>query len=69
MTADDTSTLPPGLSAPARRALAEAGLDDLDAVARHGRGPLGGLHGMGPKAIATLESAMSDAGLRFADDG
>lgn len=57
----------PKLAAPARRALAGAGLASLEDVARRERRAITDLHGMGPNALETLQAAMRDAGLTFRD--
>ena len=55
--------LPSGLSEPARRALAGAGLTTLEGVAALTETELMQLHGMGPKALQTLKRALSAKGL------
>lgn len=57
----------PKLAAPARRALAGAGLATLEDVARRGQRAIMDLHGMGPNALGTLQAAMREAGLTFRD--
>jgi predicted Fe-Mo cluster-binding NifX family protein len=56
----------PKLAAPARRALASAGLTSLDKLARAREADVMALHGMGPNALATLKTAMKARGLAFA---
>jgi hypothetical protein len=56
----------PDLAAPARRALAGAGIASLEDLAKITRRDLERLHGMGPNAIAKLQKAMDEAGLAFA---
>lgn len=63
---DDLAQLP-GLSAPARRALAQAGLERLEQLRQARAADLLRLHGMGPKAIATLRAALDARGWSFAD--
>jgi DNA-directed RNA polymerase alpha subunit len=58
--------LPVKLSAPARRALAGAGIVTLDDLARHTEAEVLALHGMGPASIPTLRQALAEAGLAFA---
>lgn len=58
--------LPTGLSNPALRALAEAGIVDLIDVAARTEREIARLHGMGPKGVRMLAGALADAGLRFA---
>jgi hypothetical protein len=53
----------PRLAAPAARALAAAGLTTLEDVVAAGRTHVAGLHGMGPKALETLDEAIAAAGL------
>jgi hypothetical protein len=61
------SDLPIGLSAPARRALVGAGYVRLEQLSRVSESELKKLHGMGPKAINLLRSALDTRGLSFAD--
>lgn len=58
--------LPMKLSAPARRALAGAGIETLADLATHSEAEVLALHGMGPKAMTTLRQALAEAGLSFA---
>ncbi len=58
--------LPVKLSAPARRALAGAGIETLADLARHTEREVLALHGMGPASIPTLRQALAEAGLAFA---
>lgn len=51
---------------PARRALAAAGISDLATLARYSEAELLKLHGLGPKAIAIIKTALAEAGLKFA---
>lgn len=62
------SDLPVGLAAPARRALAGAGISQLAQVARLREAQLRELHGIGPKAIRLLREALREQGLSFADE-
>lgn len=59
--------LPAGLAAPARRALASAGITRLEDVARLQESELKALHGMGPKAVNQLRDALASRGLAFKD--
>lgn len=52
----------PKLAAPAMRALNAAGITTLTQVARKSKKELLALHGMGPNAIQTLESAVAKQG-------
>ena len=58
---DDTGF--PKLSAPARRALSNAGYTRLDQLAEVSESDLKKLHGMGPTAIAALRRGLDDRGL------
>lgn len=60
--------LPPKLSSPARRALAQAGYRRLDQLTTITEVELGKLHGMGPKALGQLRDALHRRGLSFAED-
>jgi hypothetical protein len=55
----------PHLAAPARRALANAGVARLEDLTRFTEADVAALHGMGPKAITALKAAMAAARLRF----
>ncbi len=54
-----------GLGAPARRALVDADLRRVADLAKVTRQKVIGLHGIGPGAIARLDSAMGSRGIRF----
>ncbi|MBI1362131.1 MAG: DNA-binding protein [Alphaproteobacteria bacterium] len=60
----DASDLPK-LAAPARRALAGAGLASLGQLSRITEAEVAALHGMGPNALASLKTAMKARGLAF----
>jgi predicted Fe-Mo cluster-binding NifX family protein len=60
-----TSDLPP-LAAPARRALASAGITSLASLSRRREADVMALHGMGPNAMTSLKSALKEKGLVFA---
>ena len=53
------------LAAPARRALAGAGLNTLDRLARKYEDDVQVLHGMGPNAMNKLRASLKKAGLNF----
>jgi predicted DNA-binding protein (MmcQ/YjbR family) len=55
-----------GLSAPARRALLNAGLGSLRDLSRTTESSVRALHGMGPSAMKLLAAALAKAKLRFA---
>ncbi len=57
---------PPGLASPAQRALAAAGYTHLEQLAKVSETDLLKLHGMGPKAIGLIRSALAARGLSFA---
>jgi predicted flap endonuclease-1-like 5' DNA nuclease len=61
------SDLPAGLSAPAQRALAGAGISRLDQVAAMSEAELLALHGLGPKTIRQLRPALEAKGMSFAE--
>ena len=50
----------PNIGAPAMRALAEAGITDLRDVEDAGLDFLSTLHGVGPKAIRLLQTALDE---------
>lgn len=56
-----------GLSAPARRALTNAGYTRLAELAEVSGSEIRQLHGMGPKAFEVLRRRLSEQGLAFAD--
>jgi hypothetical protein len=59
----DLPDWPLQLSAPARRALAREGLTTLAALTQLTKSELMALHGIGPNAVKTLESALRQKGL------
>ncbi len=60
--------LPSGLSQPARRALASAGIENLEQVASFSKTQIKQLHGIGPKALEQLQQALRARDLSFAGD-
>lgn len=58
---------PPGLAAPAQRALAGAGYTRLAQLAGVSEAEILALHGMGPKALEQLRRALAEQGLAFAE--
>ena len=58
---------PAGLSQPALRALSAAGYTRLDQLTKVKEADLLKLHGMGPKAMGLLRSALKADGQSFAD--
>ena len=63
----DLDDLPVGLGRPAARALHAAGYARLDQFVAISEAELLALHGVGPKAITVLRSALRADGLSFAD--
>jgi hypothetical protein len=70
-TKDDkqSSDLPANLSRPARGAFAAAGITSLEQIAALTEADILKLHGVGPKTIPTLRSALEARGLTFATRG
>ena len=56
----------PKLAAPARRALAGAGIQRLEQLTRFSEEQLKQLHGIGPNALKQLHQALRAKGLSFA---
>ncbi|NKR99168.1 hypothetical protein GS473_21900 [Rhodococcus hoagii] len=65
---DTTGDLPAGIGRPATRALAQAGITTLEAVAQHSTKDLLALHGVGPKALRVLTDSLGERGLGFRTD-
>ena len=61
--------LPKGLSNPALRALANAGLFTLEQVSTISEAELKNMHGIGPKAVELLRTTLETNGLTFANEG
>ena len=59
---EDDAGLPPGLAAPARRALVAAGFARLEQLRGVCEADLLKLHGMGPKAMDQIRKALREAG-------
>lgn len=57
--------LPPKLGAPAERALANAGIKNLQHLARFTEDHIANLHGFGPNALGKLRIALKANGLMF----
>ena len=55
-----------GLAAPAKRALAGAGIRSLADLARRTETEVAALHGMGPNALRLLREKLAARGLGFA---
>jgi hypothetical protein len=62
------SDLPGELAAPARRALAGAGISRLEHLTRLSEAEVSRLHGIGPNAITRLRRALAARGLSFAGE-
>ena len=56
-------SFPKGVSAPATRALVGAGYTDLVQLAGVSGAGLAKLHGMGPKALRSIQEALAEQGL------
>lgn len=63
----EKDNFPSGLSQPARRALANAGIENLEQLARFNKDQIKQMHGIGPKALELLQQALQARGLSFAD--
>lgn len=57
--------LPEGIARPARRALAQAGIEQLEDLTKVTEPELRSLHGMGQSALAKLQDALEEQGLAF----
>jgi hypothetical protein len=55
----------PKLAAPAQRALAGAGIQNLKQLANHSEAEVRELHGIGPNALKELHKALAAKGLAF----
>ena len=55
------------LSAPARRALENAGITKIEQLAKKTEKEILQLHGMGPDSIPKLQAALGEKGLKFKD--
>jgi hypothetical protein len=60
---------PAGIGKPATRALVAAGYTNLEQLSRVTESELLKLHGMGPKALGIIRSALHAKGLSFANVG
>ena len=58
--------LPAGLSQPALRALAGAGIRDLAQLSKFSEAEISRLHGIGPNALEKLRLALAGKNLSFA---
>ena len=57
-----------GLSGPALRALAHAGIRSIAQLAQLSEASVSALHGMGPKGLRLLKEVLEQQGRRFAAD-
>jgi len=64
----ENTDLPEGLSRPARRALSGAGIERLEHLGQMNESEVLRLHGMGPKALEQLRSALAARGRSFAGE-
>lgn len=63
--AQTTGHWPKGMGAPAGRALEAAGITGLEALTHYSEAEILALHGVGPKAVGILRSALAEKGLSF----
>ncbi|HEV7758443.1 MAG TPA: hypothetical protein VGO78_05625 [Acidimicrobiales bacterium] len=63
---DDHDRLPATMAAPARRALAVAGVTRLEDLTYLREDQLLALHGLGPRSVTQLRGALCERGLSFA---
>lgn len=59
-------SFPKGVARPAIRALASLGVTELDQLTRFTEAELKALHGMGPKALGVLKTALAARGKALA---
>ncbi len=60
--------LPERLANPAKRALAGAGISNVEQLSRATEAEIKKLHGIGPNALKQLRAALEAEGLAFTDD-
>lgn len=65
----NADAFPDGLSGPALRALAHAGIRTLAQLARWTEADVAALHGMGPKGIRMLKQGLAEQKRHFRRDG
>ena len=63
----NATAFPAGLSGPALRALATAGIRSLKGLTGWAERDVARLHGMGPKGVRMLKQALAEEGLQFSD--
>jgi len=61
----NAGAFPAGLSGPALRALARAGIRSMAQLALRSEDEVASLHGMGPKGVRLLKDALAKQGRRF----
>lgn len=61
----NAAAFPPGLSGPALRALANAGITSMAQLAKWSEADVAALHGMGPSGIRALALALATEGRAF----
>lgn len=61
----NAAAFPSGLSGPALRALAHAGIRTLAQLAQHSENDIAALRGMGPKGVRLLQQALAAQGRHF----
>jgi DNA-directed RNA polymerase alpha subunit len=61
----NASAFPAGLSGPALRALAHAGIRSMAQLAQRTEAEVAALHGMGPKGLRVLKQALATQGRHF----
>ncbi len=64
----NADAFPAGLSGPALRALAHAGIRTMAQLAQHRARDIGALHGMGPKGLRILAAGLEAQGRHFRAD-
>jgi DNA-directed RNA polymerase alpha subunit len=62
------SDLPEQLAAPAQRALAGAGIQNLKQLSKFSEAEIKQMHGIGPNALKQLREALDEEGLSFAPE-
>jgi hypothetical protein len=63
-----SNELPAKLGAPAERALANAGIQNLKQLTKFSEAEIQQLHGVGPNAVGKLRQALAEQGLSFKDN-
>jgi hypothetical protein len=66
MSSQQKNDLPTGLAKPAQRALAGAGIHNLEQLSKFSLAEVKKLHGIGPNALTQLSRALAEKGLSFA---